>query len=108
MEASMLSSGGGAERTPSKPQLKDLMDALYHKVADKWRTIGLYLEIPKGKLSGTAEKYRDNPHNCLLDMLETWLERVDPPATWHAIIEATDFLGEEQLGKELREKYTTN
>ena len=44
------------EHPCSKPQLKDLMDALYHKVADKWRTIGLYLEIPKGKLSGTAEK----------------------------------------------------
>ena len=41
-------------------------------------------------------------------MLETWLERVDPPATWAAIIDAVEFLGEEQLGKELREKYTTN
>ena len=66
-----LSSGGGTERTPSKPQIKDLMDALYHKVADKWRTIGLYLEIPKGKLAGIAEKCQDDPHRCLVAMLET-------------------------------------
>ena len=100
--------GGRGEITPSKPQLKDLTSALYHKVADKWKMIGVLLEIPKGKLAGIAEKYRDNPHTCLLEMLETWLERVDPPATWAAIIDAVEFLGEEQLGKELREKYTMN
>ena len=100
--------GGGTERTPSKPQLKDLMDALYHTVADRWRTIGLYLEIPKGKLSGIAEKNQRDPHSCLVEMLETWLEQLNPPATWAAITDAVEFLGEEQLGKELREKYTTN
>ena len=100
-----MSSGGETEKTPSKPQLKELMDTLYHKVADKWKTIGLYLEIPKGKLAGIAEKYRDDPHNCLIAMLETWLERVQPPATWATIIDAIEFLGEQQLGKELRDKY---
>ena len=38
-------------------------------------------------------------------MLETWLKQVDPPPTWAAIIEAVEFLGEEQLGIELKEKY---
>ena len=64
------------------------------------------MEIPKGKLSGIAENCQRNPHKCLLEMLETWLERVDPPATWTSIIEAVEFLGEEQQGKELRKKYT--
>ena len=82
------------------------MDALYHKVADKWRTIGLYLEIPKGKLAGIAEKCRDDLYSCLVEVLETWLEQLHPPPTWTAIIEAVEFLGEEQLGKELREKYS--
>ena len=81
------------------------MDALYHKVAEKWKVIGVLLEIPKGKLAGITEKYRDDPHRCLVEMLDTWLERVHPPPTWTAIIEAVEFLGEEQLGKELREKY---
>ena len=101
-----MSPGEGTERTSSKPQLKDLMDALYHKVADKWKMIGVLLEIPKGKLAGIAEKYQRDPHNCLVEMLETWLERVHPPATWAAIIDAVEFLGEEQLGQELRDKYT--
>ena len=80
------------------------MNALYHKVADKWKMIGVLLEIPKGKLAGIAEKCQCDPHSCLVAMLETWLERVHPPPTWTAIIEAVEFLGEEQLGKELREK----
>ena len=100
--------GSRTEKPPIKPQLKELMDALYHKVADKWKMIGVRLDIPMGKLSGIAEKFQRDPHICLVEMLETWLERVDPPATWAAIIETVEFLGEEQLGKELREKYTTN
>jgi len=81
------------------------VDVLYHKVADKWKTIGLYLKIPDRKLSGIAEKYPHDPHKCLVEMVETWLERVHPPATWDAIAEAVGFLGEDQLGRELREKY---
>ena len=81
------------------------MDALYHKMADKWRTIGLYLDIPFGKLAYIAAKFQHDPQICLVEMLETWLERVDPPATWATIIEAVELIGEEQLAKELREKY---
>ena len=93
------------ERTPSNPQLKDLLDALYHKVADKWKMIGILLNIPTEKLVAIAEIQRGDPYMCLVEMLETWLEQVDPPATWTAIIEAVEFLGEEQLEKELKEKY---
>ena len=82
------------------------MNALYHKVADKWKVIGLYLEIPKGKLAHIAEKCQDDPHSCFVEVLETWLERVHPPPTWTAIIEAVEFLGEEQLGNQLRVKYS--
>ena len=67
--------------------------------------IGILIEIPKGTLSEIAEKHPHNPCSCLVEMLETWLERVYPPPTWAAIIEAVEFLGEEQLGKELRDKY---
>lgn len=83
-----VSTGAGISR---KPLLKNLTDALYHKVADKWKVIGILLEIPTGTLSGIAEKCRDDPQNCL--------------ATWTGIIEAVEFLGEKQLGKELRDKY---
>ena len=103
MQLHVLSLGARSEKPP---KLKDLIGALYHKVADKWKMIGVLLGIPRGKLASIAEKYRGDPHKCLVEMFETWLERVDPPTTWHAIIDAMEFLGEEQLGKELRDKFT--
>ena len=85
--------------------MKDMMDALYNTVADKWEPIGIYLHLPMATLKAIAEERQHDPHKCLLGMLEVWLKRVDPPPTWSAIIEAVKFLGEEQLGRELREKY---
>ena len=86
------------------PELFELMDALYNTVADKWKSIGIRLKIPIGKLNAT-EKCKNDPHTCLMEMLEMWLEQSDPPATWTAVIEAVEFVGHEQLGKELRIKY---
>ena len=79
------------------------MDELYHKVADKWKVIGVHLEI--SNLGSIESKHPHDPQLCLVEMLEVWLKRVDPPPTWSSIIEAVDFLREEQLAKELREKY---
>ena len=103
-----FSLGARIEKPPIKPNLKHLMDALYHKVADKWKTIGLYLEIPKGKLEGITEKYRNDCQRCLVEMFEIWLEQLHPPPTWPNITATVEFLGEGQLGKEPREKYTDN
>lgn len=85
--------------------MKDLMAALYHKVADKWKVIGVQLDIGFSNLTSIETKNHNNPHLCLLDMLEVWLKRVNPPPTWPAIIEAVEFLGEEQLGRDLKMKY---
>ena len=81
------------------------MNALYHKVADNWKTIGIYLEIPSEVLAGISEKCKDNPHRCLIEMLETWTKQIHPPASWAAVTEAVEFLGEGQLGRELKDKY---
>ena len=98
--------GGGTGSAPSiKPRLKDLMEALYHKVAHKWESIGTFLEISKGTLASIGEKCRDDPHRCFLKMLDSWLDQISPPASWATIIEAIEFLGDKQLGKELRDKY---
>ena len=48
----------------------------------------------------SLEICRDDPHKCLLKMLDTWLERVHPPASWPTIVAAVEILGEEQLGRE--------
>jgi len=61
-----LSSGGGTKSATTKPQLRDLMDALYHKVADKWKMIGVLIEIPKGTLAAIAGDVSMTPTDALL------------------------------------------
>ena len=90
----------------SAPDLSDLMDTLYHKVADKWKLIGIYLHFPMATLNTIAAENQSDPRKCLMDMLDAWLKRVEPPPTWSSIIKTVQFLGDEQLAKELREKYT--
>ena len=89
--------------TVQAPDLKELMTVLYRKVASKWKVIAVQLNI--SDLDSIETKHSGDPHLCLVEMLDVWLKRVKPPPTWAAIVEAVEFLGEEQLGKELREKY---
>ena len=91
--------------TSETPGMRDLMDALYHTVTDKWEHIGIYLHLPMPTLRAIAAEHQTNPYKCLMGMLEVRLKRVDPPPTWSSIIEAVEFLGEEQLARNLREKY---
>ena len=87
-----------------KPELKDLTDVLYHQVADQWKILGIQLGISHGSLKSIELKYRQDPHNCLLEVLEMWLQQVDPPPTWAAVIDAVEFMGKKQLGRQLRKK----
>ena len=89
----------------SAPDLAELMDSLYHTVADKWKFIGIYLHLPMATLNTIATEHHSDPHECLMAMLDAWLNRVEPPPTWSSIIKTMEFLGKEQLAKELREKY---
>ena len=69
-------------------------------------TIGVNLEIPEGTLNTIAADYPHKSEDCLLEMLKEWLkQQVDPPPSWTVIIDAVEYLGDKQLGKELREKY---
>ena len=89
---------------PSKLELKDLTGAL-NNMADKWMRLGIRLGIPKSTLDTIAGNCHHNAQNCLAEMLNTWLQQqVDPPS-WANIVDAVESLGDNQLGRELREKY---
>ena len=101
----LLCNAGPVAAIRSKPELKDLMDALYNQVEDKWMILGIQLGISHGSLKSIEVNRQRDPQNCLLDVLEMWLQQVDPPPTWAAVIHAVEFIGKKQLGKDLRHKY---
>lgn len=84
------------------------MEALYNSVASKWKEIGILLEIPCSSLKGILARHTGDPQQCLMEMLELWLERVEPPPIWAAMIEAVHFVGEEQLALQLKQKYCSD
>ena len=81
------------------------MEALYKTVADKWKSIGIYLHFPMATLKTIAQEHQHEPGDCLMGMLDAWLKKVNPPPSWSAIIETMKFLGEEKLARTLKEKY---
>ena len=70
----------------------------------KWKMLGVRLGVEE-RLDSIEENCKQDSKKCLLEMLQTWLKRVEPPPTWATIIDAVEFLEEEQLGKDLRKKY---
>ena len=66
------------------PDMKDLMDALYHTVADKWEPIGIYLHLPMATLKTITAEHQHDPRKCLIGMLDAWLKRVHPPPIYLA------------------------
>lgn len=71
------------------------MKLLYKEVADKWRAMGDFLEIPAGTLNIIAEKNGSDPQKCLLHLLDIWLARTEPLPTWSAMADAVDMVSED-------------
>ena len=96
----------GSTVPSATPELKDLLDALQHKVAHKWKRLGVFLKISTGRLDN-IEADHHNTQDCLQEMLQVWLKQVHPPPTWASIINAldSDSLEEQRLAGELREKW---
>ena len=81
------------------------MDALYNQVEDKWMILGIQLGMSHGSLKSIEVNRQRDPQNCLLDVLGMWLQQVNPPPTWAAVIDAVEFIGKMRIGKDLRHKY---
>ena len=74
----MISTISNNVHITSAPDLADLMDALYHEVADKWKPIDIYHHLPMATLDTIAAENQNDPHKCPMAMLDAWLNRVEP------------------------------
>ena len=83
-------------------ELRYLLKELHKKAADKWENLGIFLAIDPGELN-TIKANDADCHNCLREMLKVWLKKPEP--SWSNIIDALNDLGDEQLAKELKQKY---
>lgn len=87
---------------------RDLSNDLAAAIPDKWRKVGIQLDLSVRQLDAVAMIERD-PVNQFMTMLDWW-ERFDNtrrPCSWSTIVEVlrTNSVGEESLAKELEKKY---
>ena len=74
-------------------------------VPSKWKLFGVLLKVPPSSLDNIEAKHPHNPQQGLMEMLELWQKRVNPPPSWDIVIEALQDLDEEQLATKLADKY---
>ena len=86
------------------PKLRDLLKVLCKTVAHKWGNIGAMLEIEEGKLN-KVKSDNANSDDCLREMLNLWLKKVDSKPSWSSMADALEDLGEESLAEHIRAKY---
>ena len=91
---------------PSVASLKDLMSILRNTaVPSNIQQFGIMLDFDKSVLDYIQAKNQTDVYQSLIDLLDIWLKRVNPPPSWNALFEALQSLGEEVVVLEMKEKY---
>ena len=78
-----------------------------HEVRDKWYHLGVQLKVPVSDLNAIRIQYRNDPEDCLLDMLTRWLSITIPSPTWQTVIDALCSAPIKRLlvAEQIRKKY---
>ena len=100
----MTDSGSRQPEVTPPPKFIVLLKELLSKVSADWEDIGLALDLKQGQLRAIKSDHHES-NKCFREMLKLWLNQVEPPPTWSAIIEAIDTLQYKSLAEELRKKY---
>ena len=85
--------------------LKDVQELLIG-ISHKWYDVGVQLNLESGVLKRIQRQY-SNPADCLREMLEEWLKRVNPYPSWRALVQAltTHAVSERRLAEEINNKF---
>ena len=77
-----------------------------HDARNKWKDIALELGMQMGDIANIKSECNGNK-DCLLEVLQWWLKRVTPKATWDGLVEALKscVVGECHLADDLQKKY---
>ena len=69
--------------------------------------IGLELDLDITDLNAIDAAHRGDIGRCFIEMLTLWLQQVDPPPTWSAMVEALQdpIIGLGDLAKQVESKF---
>ena len=95
-----ITAGTPLERAPI---LTELLDKVAAEARDKWKIVGLQLNIEDHQLTAISRSHQDDAIDCYREVFSLWERRRDPPFTWATITNAlrTPSVGEDNLASEL-------
>ena len=73
----------------SPPNLPTLLRILL-PVSRQWMNIGVMLSLSHGRLTAIETRCRGAPDSCLREMLNEWLQQVNPHPTKLALVDAVE------------------
>ena len=93
-----------------QPEQSDLLNQVATKVTDKWKNLGLQLEIEPDKVETISKENQGDSLLCCAEMLEVWRNHGSPPYTWGTVINAlrAEFVREIRLADELEHWVSNN
>lgn len=86
--------------------MSEVYDLVY-PVRTKWNSFGLQLKMNYDDLTAIKKECREDPEECLKELLSRWLKRADPKPTWKALVKAlkSKTVGFGGLAQEVKRKY---
>ena len=82
--------------------MNDLLNRVASQAMDKWKVLGLQLNIPTHQLRTIQES---SPILCFAEVFNIWERKSDPPFTWATIVDAlrSPIVAENSLAKEIED-----
>ena len=90
---------------PATPTLKELSNVLDSVV--NWYLLGVKLDLQDHELHTIERNYRGDSERCKHEMLSRWL-RTAKLATWKAVTDALQQMGERTVALNIQAKYCTD
>ena len=89
----------------SAPEIKDLLNKVAVRANDKWKSVGLQLDMELPELNTIEDKHNKEANLCYAELFRLWKNNGDPSYTWATIIDAlkAPLVGEAKLATELQE-----
>ena len=83
-----------------KDVIKEAWDA-----RSEWFEIGLSLGLKSADLKAIEKQHKGVPNVCFTTMLEDWLKRTEPAATWSNLVMGLKSVGMNRLADEIERRH---
>ena len=89
--------------------MRDLMRRVARRATDKWRIIGIELNLEQHQLRAISQSHHQNAIQCYIEVFSLWENKASPSFTWATIIDAlrSPIVEENALAQEIEDWITS-